>query len=236
MHDTNEHLFIATPMSTAVDAEFHRSLLQSTFWDLCHDRRLLSPDADELNVFYASLGPQLALLRNMFVIQFLNQHHADWLLFCDDDMVFAPDAPAQLLACAHAHDQHIVGGYCMSVWQMIGTAELFTAPTLFVWDDDAKDQRRMTDDEITQRIAKDGSLVQVDATGAGFLLIHRKVFEDIADMDGNDNEIFTWFEDRELERNPFSEDITFCMRAIECGYSINVDTDVRIYHRKVIAV
>lgn len=226
--------YIATPQTTEVDAQFHHSLTKTVFYDLVHDQRLFNAHDAGLNLLYASLGPQVALVRNMFVLQFLQQSHAEWLLFCDSDMSFAPDTPEQLLLAAQEHELCILGGYCMSAWQLNEAGPIKTAPTVFEWDDSIGDQRRLNHEEVQARRSS-SPVLKVDATGTGFLLIRRCVFEDIAQQYAH-LEVFTWFQDVEANGNPFSEDITFCMRAREVGYDTYVHTDLRIYHRKTIAV
>lgn len=230
--NSSEAYYVAIPQTTEVDFRFHQSLLRTVFYDLTHQQRLVQPNGQGLNVLSASMGPQVALLRNMFVVQFLQQQHADWLLFCDSDMSFAPEAPERLFAAAQEHQVSILGGYCMSAWQLNDCGEVKTEPTVFEWDESIRDQRRLSHEEVQARRLHE--VMKVDATGTGFLLVRRCVFEDIAER-YSDHKVFTWFQDIESDGNPFSEDITFCMRAREVGYDVYVHTGIRIFHRKVIA-
>lgn len=126
------------------------------------------------------------------------------LLFIDDDMIFEPDAFERLLA----HDLPIVGGLCHNrrpPYMPILMRE-YDGGYAFVYDYDR---------EIDAR-----GLIEVDATGAAFLLVQKEVFERIA---------------TELKEDPFAirgpgEDISFCLRAKELGYKIFVDTTVEIGH------
>jgi hypothetical protein len=125
------------------------------------------------------------------------------LLFIDDDMIFDADAFERLVA----HDLPIVGGLCHNrrpPYMPILMRE-YNGGYAFVYDYDR---------EVDER-----GLIEVDATGAAFLLVKREVFEKIA----------------ETKEEPFTirgpgEDISFCLRAKEKGYKIFVDTTVEIGH------
>lgn len=125
------------------------------------------------------------------------------LLFIDDDMVFNDDAFERLLS----HDLPIVGGLCHNrrpPYMPILMRE-YNGGYTFVYDYD--------------REIDENGLIEVDATGAAFLLVKREVFEKIAATG----------EDPFAIRGP-GEDISFCLRAKEQGYKIYVDTTVEIGH------
>ena len=72
-----------------------------------------------------------------------------------------------------------------------------------------------------------GDLVKSDGTGAGCLLVHRSVFEDIPGRPP-----FRWFQHEPIGNEMFGEDFTFCKRAALAGYQLYVDTAVHAGHIK----
>jgi GT2 family glycosyltransferase len=60
-------------------------------------------------------------------------------------------------------------------------------------------------------------LVEVDATGLGFMLVRREVFEEIAEP---------WF----VIQPNYGEDFSFCWKAQQAGFKIYVDTNVKCLH------
>lgn len=159
-------------------------------------------------------GGILTLQRNEAV----QQMEGDWLLFIDDDMVWQPDAIAKLIAVRDEFDLDIVGGLCFRrTPPHQPTLYMRELPTegpynfLEVWEDD---------------------LVEVDATGMAFCLIHKRVFEKIAGspMPPLDErrkiglpEFFYW-------KGRLGEDLRFCQDAKAAGCRIFVDTRIKIGH------
>lgn len=129
----------------------------------------------------------------------------DHVLWIDSDMEFPPDAVDRLLA----HDVDIVGGLCHSrhfpyaptTMRLFGEAFGFEVPTLGVVYD------------------FDGDLLEVDATGAAFLLVKRSVFERLGTS--------CWWDPIDGS----NEDIAFCSRAREAGLKLHVDTSLDIGHK-----
>jgi cellulose synthase/poly-beta-1,6-N-acetylglucosamine synthase-like glycosyltransferase len=168
----------------------------------------------------------IAKARNRLADEFLTQHtDCDWLWFCDTDMVFPPDALHRLLARAVQQDVRILGGLCI-----ITTAE-GPLPTLFA----------PSDETVTQVLLDwpDDSVVEVAATGTGFLLIHREVLEKLqADADGSKN---AWFgfdivKSKSGKEYALGEDVSFCLRAQAAGYTVHVDTTNHVGHHKGVKV
>ena len=159
-------------------------------------------------------GGILTMQRNEAV----QRMQGDWLVFIDDDMVWEPDAIARLVATRDEMDLDIVGGLCFrrsSPFQ----------PTLYM--------RENPDSGPYNFLEKwDTDVVEVDATGMAFVLIHKRVFERIAKSSMplleerlalGMPEFFSW-------RGKFGEDLRFCQDAKAAGCSIFVDTRIRIGH------
>lgn len=162
-------------------------------------------------------GSVLTLQRNEAV----QRMRGDWLLFIDDDMVFEPNDILQLIVDQQENDLDMVGGLCFR-----RTAPF--QPTLYM-------RESPTDGRYNFLESWDTDLVEVDATGMAFVLIHRRVFEKIAVMNG---EHFPGYEERMAGDPPeyfvwinrIGEDLRFCQLAKEAGCRIFVDTRVKVGH------
>jgi GT2 family glycosyltransferase len=169
----------------------------------------------------------LVAARNEVAARMLNTD-CDWLLWVDTDMGFLPESLYQLLSVAHPVDRPIVGGLCFIQRQFgpDGYNGYRTRPmtTLFDW--------KPGDDGVPRFTAVPlypvNSVVQVAATGSAFLLVHRSVFEKIAEEHGP-----TWYE-RTVGADGvlLGEDVSFCVRAATVGVPVHVHTGVRTTHYK----
>jgi len=158
--------------------------------------------------------------RNSLTRRFLDEYDAEWLLWIDADMAFEHDALPALLASADAETRPIVGGLCFGA----AFGALFPTIYQFVRRDDGKPTTVRVPDYPLDTV------VPCAATGAAFVLIHRRVLETIRDH--GFNEAFPWFQETELGGQPAGEDITFCIRAGICGFPVHVNTAVKIGHHK----
>lgn len=157
--------------------------------------------------------------RNLICAKFL-EGEGDWLLFIDADMAWDPDAVDKVLAAADPQTSPIVGGLCF------GLAQNSVFPTIYQVGADADgNQRIMRGCEYAP-----DTVLQVAATGAAFLLIHRSVLERVAAE--KFNVTFPWFQETEDRGNPVGEDVTFCLRAGACGIPVHVHTGAKIGHHK----
>lgn len=163
-------------------------------------------------------GPRIASARNEVVRGFLRSD-ASHLLFIDTDMDFDVEHVDRLMASAD--EDTILGGLCFT-----GDGDVY--PTLYrmTLDDDGK----FTGKEILLDYPDD-QLVEVEATGAAFLLIPRKVLEAL-EKTFSDKTAYPWFAEGERDLVEIGEDITFCLRARSLGFRIMVDTGVVIRHLK----
>lgn len=168
-------------------------------------------------------GPLLVQQRNRLVESFLEEADLDWLWMLDNDITFPPDALAELLRVADPVERPIVGGlYCS--WDPVTRRAL---PVAYL----------EADDGLWAPIMRwpAGSVVRVGAVGTGALLVHRRVFEVMAEA-GYGPE-FPWFA---FGLNGVfggaGEDLEFCRRAGECGFPVHVHTGVPLGHLKEIEV
>lgn len=160
-------------------------------------------------------GPRIAAGRNHIVESFLATP-GEWFLMVDDDMVFEPDVIERFLEVADPAERPIVGGLTF------GTGRDGIFPTLFRMDPEVQGPVRLDAWPL------DG-LVEVDATGAACLFIHRTVFERMA---AEYPKPWQWFQETTLNGSAVGEDMTFCLRARSLGFPILVDTGIKFGHVK----
>ena len=163
-------------------------------------------------------GPNVARARNLLVERFLATEHT-WLWMVDTDMTWQPDALDRLLDDC----KHVVGGLCF------GFGEGRPIPTIF-------DTITLAGEDVIVRVESypRDRLVSCAATGAAFLLVHRDVLEAVRGR--GFSAAFPWFQETERDGYPVGEDVTFCLRAGECGYQVHVDTRVKVGHVKTVTV
>lgn len=130
----------------------------------------------------------------------------EWLFFLDDDVIPPPDAIYKLMS----HKQPIVSGVYYRRNPPICPVMLRDTPNGKEW--------------VTEFYSP--SLIEVDYVGAGCLLIHRDVLNNLPQP------WFEWRCDRvDLPQGErMSEDFAFCVNARQKGYKINVDTSVQCRH------
>lgn len=193
---------------------FTLSLAALTRYDADHGRRVrgLIQEHSSANVSAA---------RNNTVTDFLDNYTADYLMLVDADMCFEADAVERLLTVAAQAPSPIgcFGGLCF------GAQGDTLFPTIY-------EVHEIDGQVVTVRVpdyARD-SVIQVAATGAAFLMVHRKVLEDVRDR-GFDK-AFPWFMETSMAGRPCGEDVTFCLRAGIAGHPVWVDTSLKIGHHK----
>ena len=192
-------------------ALFTNSLIGMLLYDRSREQRICSV----LNEWSSA---NVSQSRNAIVEQML-AGPADWLLFIDSDMEFGPDALDALLHVADPEKAPIVGALCFGMMH----GRLFPTIYQLTLQDDGRPVTVRADDYPPN------AMVQVAATGAAFLLIHRSVLEA---MRPRFNPVFPWFQETDLAGHPCGEDLTFCLRAGQLGIPVWVNTGVQIGHHK----
>jgi hypothetical protein len=132
------------------------------------------------------------------------------MLFIDADMIF----PSAALKTLLYHDKDIVGGLYFNrrppyppILMRANDPSWFSEESLLGhWYDYPREQ-----------------LVEVDATGCGFMLVKTDVF---AHVYSGDPASPGWFD----KLPGLSEDYSFCVRAIEKGFKVFVDTHLKLGH------
>jgi len=158
-------------------------------------------------------GPMLDQGRNDLTDAFL-ETGAEWMLMVDADMTFEASMLERLLEAADPIERPIVGPLCYSVnpsgvW-----------PVMF----------RLVDNQF-RPVANppEDMLVQVGGLGAGCLLIHRTVFEQMAAKWPGDGP----FDRLYMGGEPLGEDLSFCAKAADLGIPIHCHTGIPIGHQKI---
>jgi GT2 family glycosyltransferase len=243
-------VFLAIPSGRSPELQFVTSLQNMIAYDASHSGHIIGQGA-----WLISPGTNVAHQRNQLVRKFL-ETGIEWLWFVDDDMVFEPDILDQMLASADAKERPILGALCFA-W--IVSANQQVTPTIYMFGE--------KDGEI-KLVRHTGyprdSLVPVNATGTGCVLIHRRVFVELAKRWQTP---FLWFDYSEWGHgfsswgqipgtdveyagpgDHIGEDITFCLRAAsehgnradyEGGgeiFPVFVDTRIKCGHVKNLIV
>jgi hypothetical protein len=202
--------------------------------DASTQRRIVRPGGTELRQVCGTGG--IPAGRNSVVKGFLDDTDADWLFMVDTDMGFAADTVEALLAAADPVQRPVVGALCFALkrTESGNPATLFAerwriAPTVFLLHEIPDRQ------EVGMRPVYDyprDALVQVHATGAACLLIHRDIASKIRAETGDN-----WFDpithptgDGGKPR-AFSEDLSFCLR-VGRHAPVYVHTGVKTCHEK----
>ncbi len=167
-------------------------------------------------------GPRIAKARCEVVRAFLEHTDAAWLCWLDTDMVPPPDMIERLLEHAEPATHPIVGGLCFAG----GRTKI--VPTIYVIHNDNDAQ---TIESETMLSYPDDMLIEVGGTGSACVLIHRTVFERIAEMMGADHPL-PWYQDVIVDKKDWGEDLIFCLRARAADARVWIHTGVKVGHRK----
>lgn len=157
--------------------------------------------------------------RNVITRNFLKGGNEEWLLMIDTDIEFRPELLDRMLIAAQGRDivaanvrlgQHTNAGY-----QELG--ELYKP----------------------MEILPEGEIIPVDAAATAVMMIHRRVFEEIARLGGP-----CWFIAMpipmdvagEPEWEELGEDLAFCKRAKAAGFQTHLVRGLGIRHHKSAAL
>ena len=164
--------------------------------------------------------------RNSSIAQFLEASSDPWLLLVDADMSFTTADLRKLIDAADKERVPVVGGLCFAQsGQSVGSFQTLL-PTIYM----ASDKREQAFVPLWD-YPKD-QLVECDATGAAFLLIHRRVLEAVREMVGLGD--WSWFHEGPTKdlASWLGEDVTFCNLVKAAGFPIFVHTGVKTGHHK----
>lgn len=227
MRDPSEKVVIGYLRPAMVHGAFAECLMDLILYDTALHRRVVEGGG---RLSYQA-GANLSAPRNEVVRKFLAYGKADWLWMVDSDMTFEPDTLERLLDQADPDKAPIVGGLCFAL-----DDHGDIVPTLY----GLTDSGRPGVPDVTRFGAwPENTMFQVVATGAASLLIHRSVFERMANFEHPGrpgrrgfNDAYPWFQELEHDGRPVSEDIAFCWRAGLLQIPVYVNTAVRMGHIK----
>lgn len=204
---------------------WHLSMMDLLMYDAAHAQRIVR--GGFLAMRCGTGG--LITARNDVAASFL-QRDAEWLFWIDTDMGFAADTVDRLIAAADRAERPIVGGLCFAQHEYatdgLGGFRTRPRPTLYRWAKTGEQAGFAAWEDYPR-----DELVEVAATGSACLLIHRDVLVKVAEQYGP-----AWYA---RMQNPdtgqlLSEDLSFCAKAVACGFPIHVDTRVKTSHLKPI--
>lgn len=188
-----------------VDGNFCASLMELVLWDQQNAKHIVAVDG-------LACGTKIGMGRNRLCVTFLVEHtDADWLLMLDSDMTFSRNLVDNLLAVAGAQTVPVVSGLYFA-----GHKDGKISPEMYMCPEGFEAG------QLPVGGWEPGTLLRVDAVGAGCLLIHRSVLAAmwLAYPGGA-----PWF-DTEVE------DIEFCRRLQEIACPLAVDTSIVLGHCK----
>jgi len=196
-----------------VSGDFAASLTRTILWDREGRGRVRG-------VINVESGPLIASARNQVVSHFLENTESEWLLMLDADMVFEGNTLDRLIEAAEKNQAKVIGGLCFSGGTKV-------APTMYkiLSKGDADTPGRIGTIESWPR----GQVVQVDATGAACLLMHRSI---LATMGRRWPGVSPWFFFGTNSRTEYGEDVGFCIRVAILKERVFVHTGVEVGHVK----
>lgn len=205
-----------------ITAPFHHCLMRTFIHDLCGPNRILNflPVYSTVNIG----GP-----RNQIVRDFL-AGEGEWLWLLDTDATFQADLLDSLLAVADPEEIPILGALTHRL-KALGHDDPTGLPAREVvpvaYQQIRDDEGNWVGYRELATHTADG-LLEVDATGAHCILIHRDV---LTKMDSPHP--YPWFRETILASGiTAGEDITFCLTARDHGYPIHIDTRLVAGHVK----
>jgi hypothetical protein len=214
----------ACPDAWTGASTFLMSLLATVNEDWRSDRRIKG------RIIQVRSGPMIDQARNDIVRAFLAmEDDPEWLLMVDADMVWTPRDLRKLFEAADADERPVIGGLAFAGY--LSDESLWPVLLNITPPDPTADPPKPAGIERIADYPRD-TVCQVDATGAAFMLIHRRVLEQLrADM-GADHPS-PWFAISYLKGGiRLGEDVTMCMRLMKLGIPVHVHTGVVIGHLK----
>lgn len=207
-----------------VATSFQQSWTNTLVSDLAGPQRLVG-DQGRLGLISTQQGAgRLERGRNDAAAMFCDGHpEADALMFVDSDMGWDPDGIERLAQVMDDTGHPIIGGLCFGTKPVgVGAQQAMQNewfPTLYRWVDDGAFD--------TAHVYPADELVEVGATGAAFLMIHRTALEALRAEHGDH-----WFDPVTVGDRTFGEDLSFCRRATDAGLKVHVHTGIRASHLK----
>lgn len=174
----------------------------------------ISFTADTLFNIEAPVGTHIHQLREHIAKRAL-EVEADYLMFIDSDMVFPPDGITKLLS----RDKEIIGADYHH--KFLPKRSVTKVDPTKLKPDQMIDDPLWHGHKILALDNKPKELFEVRAVGTGFMLIKTEVFKKISPP-------WFWFDLKDNQMQ--GEDVWFCERAHEAGFSVWCDPTIPIEH------
>jgi glycosyltransferase involved in cell wall biosynthesis len=215
---------VAYVHSNNITYSWHHSMIELVGWDLANHCRIIR--GGYIAIRAGTDGMTLA--RNKAVKQFLAEKQAEWLFWIDTDMGFPPDTVDRLLEAADPVERPVVGALCFAQEEHtddgLGGFRCRAIPTIYDWVNTGEQMGF----GVRWQYPLD-TLTRVGATGSACVLIHRSVFEKIAERYG-----LAWYDrvPNTTTGQVLGEDFSFCLRAGTLQIPVHVHTGVKATHLK----
>jgi len=209
----DEKVTIAFAHDVVVDTEFALSMME-----------IVRQRSSRIGSYHCVEGTGLLTKsRNIIVQHFLDQTTSDWLLMIDTDQRVPLQSFDTLIQAADKNKRPVVSGLVFAaVWNGLS---LRPVPAIFIQQPDGG---ILPYDNYPKN-----SIVEIAACGAAYLLIHRRVLEEIREKSNPDTRNWCWFQDGPINGNRWlSEDLTFSARVREHGFKIHAHTGALAGHHK----
>lgn len=169
-------------------------------------------------------GPlSLSKNRNVAVNMFLTQSKCEWLFMVDSDMGFAPETLSTMIKTAEANQLQMLSGLYHGAFLKgpdgKGGWLYDIRPLIFLYNNEKQIFEQFAD---TEDLPED-TLMGVDGTGGGALLLHRSLLVEMQEKYGAE-----WFS----HLGDFSEDLSFCLRIRMMEKPLSVHTGIKFSHHK----
>lgn len=162
--------------------------------------------------------------RNLVVKTYLETTNCEWLLMVDSDERLHVDVFNKLVQAAHDKDRPILSGLVFAAF-FDDTDSLRAVPTIYR---DLGEQGLSPIDAYPE-----DEVIEVDATGTGCLLVHRKVLEYMQEnANPNQGKDWAWFAEGAINGTYFGEDLLFSKRLKSFGFKIHAHTGAILPHQK----
>jgi glycosyltransferase involved in cell wall biosynthesis len=212
-----------------VSHSWHESMMRLVAYDAANSGRVVETGGPFM-ISCDSGG--LVEARNTGVKRFLDETDHEWFFWIDTDMGFMPDTVDRLLDAADAQERPVVGALCFGLREVAydgyGGRRMLPTPTIYM---PATSKDGITGFAV-QYEYPDDTLLQVGATGAACILMHRTALEKVRAQYGE-----RWYDRvRYDDGMMISEDLSFCARLAMLSLPVFVHTGVKTTHHKQVWV
>jgi hypothetical protein len=192
--------------------------------------------------FITQAGPYLDNGRNDVVKTFCDprvRERCTHLLMVDSDIGFTPQDVIDIYEASNeeGHQRAVVCGVYYSAWDNVAK------PVVYEWGETPQGLKTLNVIEEWEdgwsfwntKPNREGldPLVKVEAAGAGFMMIRYEVIDVLAKVFGDPQ---PWFSEPVIDGIHYGEDLAFCQRVKDSGFSVWAHRGVELAHFKTTLV